>query len=274
MEDSDVESSVNFSVLNHRMKDWEIIAIPITAIIIAELLLYMGKLQAGISLHVLIPLGLAASSMWMRESNLSFALETLAMLPILRLVNISMPVFTPMTLYLFIYIYTPLLIPIFIVIRHQKITLEELGVKFDKLHLYIPVAMIAGYVIAIAEYNTITVHSLIPDASAENLFKIAVIMLFFVGLVEEIIFRSLLQNRLQTSFGMTRGLLVTGILFGIMHSGYGTLYEIAVTGIAGIVIGYMFQKTGSLPLIALTHGFVNICLFGLIPLMGYGLGLV
>ncbi len=72
---------------------------------------------------------------------------------------------------------------------------------------------------------------------------------------------------------MVKGLLITGVLFGMMHSGYGSAYELALTGFAGIVIGYMFQRTGSLPLIALTHGFVNMFLFGLIPLLGPGLGL-
>lgn len=273
MEDTNIESAGNFSVFDHRMKDWEIVSVPIVAIVIAEMLLYMGKQQAGIFLHVMIPLGMAVSSMWMRESSVSFSLEALAMLPILRLVNISMPVFTPMTLYLYIYIYAPLLIPVFIIARRQRLTLKELGFTTKKLYLYIPLALVVGYLIGLGEYNTIKVGSLIPDTSALNLLKISFVMFFFVGLVEELIFRSLLQTRLQASFGMTKGLVVTGALFGMMHSGYGSVYELLLTGFAGIVMGYMFQKTGSLPLIALTHGFVNVFLFGLIPLLGPGLGL-
>lgn len=273
MEDTAVQSEVSFSVFNHHMKDWQILAIPIIAIVGAEMLLYMGKQQAGIFLHVIIPLGLAVSSMWMKESNVSLSLETLAMLPILRLINISMPVFTAMTLYLYIYIYAPLIIPVFIIVRHQRFTVKELGLTLKNLYIYIPLAMVVGYLIGLGEYNTIKIGSLIPDTSAVNLFKISFVMFFFVGLVEELIFRSLLQTRLQASFGMAKGLIVTGMLFGMMHSGYGTAYELLFTGIAGIVIGYMFQKTGSLPLIAITHGFVNVFLFGLIPLLGPGLGL-
>ncbi len=272
MEDTNIESAGNFSVFHHRMKDWEIVSVPIVAIVIAEILLYMGKHQAGIFLHVMIPLGMAVSSMWMRESNVSFSFEALAMLPILRLVNISMPVFTPMTLYLYIYIYAPLLIPVFIIARRQRLTLKELGFTPEKLYPYIPLALVVGYLIGLGEYNTIRVGSLIPDISPLNLLKISFVMFFFVGLVEELIFRSLLQTRLQASFGMTKGLVVTGALFGMMHSGYGSVYELLLTGFAGIVMGYMFQKTGSLPLIALTHGAVNVFLFGLIPLLGPGLG--
>ncbi|WP_298685972.1 hypothetical protein [uncultured Methanomethylovorans sp.] len=55
MEDTNIESAGNFSVFHHRMKDWEIVSVPIVAIVIAEILLYMGKHQAGIFLHVMIP---------------------------------------------------------------------------------------------------------------------------------------------------------------------------------------------------------------------------
>jgi len=74
--------------------------------------------------------------------------------------------------------------------------------------------------------------------------------------------------------GMFSGLIVASILFGVLHSGYGTFYEMLFVSLAGLIMGYIFQKTRSLPLIALTHGMVNIFLFGLIPLLGPTLGLV
>lgn len=273
MEDSNIQSSVNFSLFKHPMKDWEIVAIPILAIIIAELLLYMGKQEAGILLHVMIPLGLAISTMWMRESNVTFCLEALALLPVLRLVNISMPVFLPTRLYLYIFIYAPLIIPVFFIARRQKISLKELGFTLNNLYVYIPLALVVGYVVGFGEHSIIHAGSLIPDTSALSIFKLSFVMLFFVGLVEELIFRSLLQTRLEASFGMVKGLLISGLLFGMMHSGYGEASELFMTGFAGLLIGYMFQRTRSLPFIAITHGFVNIFLFGLIPLLGTGLGI-
>ena len=107
---------------------------------------------------------------------------------------------------------------------------------------------------------------LIPDVGFSNLLHISIIMIFFVGLGEELIFRSLLQTRLQTSIGSFRGLLLASLLFGVMHSGYGTFYEIMYTSLAGLILGYMFQKTNNLPFVSLVHGFVNIFLFALIPL--------
>ncbi|HPS90369.1 MAG TPA: CPBP family intramembrane metalloprotease, partial [Methanosarcina vacuolata] len=75
-------------------------------------------------------------------------------------------------------------------------------------------------------------------------------------------------------YGAWGGIILSSILFGFMHSAYGTYYEVLYTLFVGAIIGYMFYKTRSLPLITLIHGFVNIFLFGVIPHLGSGLGLL
>jgi membrane protease YdiL (CAAX protease family) len=91
-------------------------------------------------------------------------------------------------------------------------------------------------------------------------------MVFFVGLVEELIFRSLLQTRLEQALSIPEALLITSFLFGLMHSGYGTYYEILYASFVGFIIGLIYHKTRSLPFIAVLHGFVNVFLFGILPL--------
>jgi membrane protease YdiL (CAAX protease family) len=90
-------------------------------------------------------------------------------------------------------------------------------------------------------------------------------MVLFVGLVEEIIFRSILQTRIEQALSMQEALLITSFLFGLMHSGYGTFNEILYTGFVGLVLGFAFYKTKSLPFVAILHGFVNVFLFGILP---------
>ncbi|MDD4121171.1 MAG: CPBP family glutamic-type intramembrane protease, partial [Clostridia bacterium] len=41
--------------------------------------------------------------------------------------------------------------------------------------------------------------------------------------------------------------------------------EMFYTAFVGLFMGYLFQKTRSLPFITLLHGFVNVFLFGIIP---------
>ena len=124
-----------------------------------------------------------------------------------------------------------------------------------------------GLLLAEGEYLIIRTNSLIPDLSIFNLLMLSIVMIFFVGLVEEIIFRSILQNRLEMVLGNQAGLIFTSILFGLMHSGYGNIYEIIYASFVGLFIGYLFYRTRSLPLAAMIHGSINVFLFGIIPLL-------
>ena len=90
-------------------------------------------------------------------------------------------------------------------------------------------------------------------------------MIFFVGLVEELIFRSIIQTRLEQALSAIESILITSFLFGLMHSGYGTFYEILYTGFVGLFMGFAFYKTRSLPFVAVLHGLVNVFLFGILP---------
>ncbi|MDK2948692.1 hypothetical protein SAMN04488589_0018 [Methanolobus vulcani] len=249
------------------LTDTYIISVAMLMIILAELLLYSGNYKAGITLHVITLIALSVSSIWIDGTHVARSLQVLTLLPILRLLNMSMPVFSEMTINLYVYIYAPLIVPTYLVIRHQNISKETLGFQFRNMGKYIPLAFVVGFLIAQGEHFTIHAGNLIPDLSIGSLLKLSIIMIFFVGFMEELIFRSLIQTRFSESFGEFRGLLLASLLFGVMHSGYGTIYEIFFTVFAGLVFGYLFQKTNSLPFIALAHGLVNIFLFGIIPLL-------
>ncbi|WP_292485230.1 CPBP family intramembrane glutamic endopeptidase [Methanohalobium sp.] len=255
-------------------KDVGLVAIPVLMVVFAELMLYLQKPPFAIGLHVITLVGLATSTIWIKETHINNICQAMLLLPILRLVNISMPTFFEMTIYSFVLIYLPLMFPVYYVLTSQKFTFEQVGLKARTSVIYAPLAVIVGLAIAEGEYAIISASYLIPDLSFTSILEISIVMIFFVGLVEELIFRSILQTRLEESFGLLPALLVSSFLFGIMHSGYGTLYEILFTSVAGLIMGYMFQKTRSLPVVAITHGTVNIFLFGIIPHIGPTFGLL
>lgn len=249
------------------------IMLPVMAILMAELLLFLRRMEYAIWLHVIVLISLALFTIRIHETGIYRIYQTLMLLPLLRLVNISMPIFFDLTLYSYVFVYTPLIIPVYFVAVHQKFTAVQIGLTRKNLKLFIPAAVIIGFLIAEGEYYLIQPGYLIPDMSLWNVLKLSIVMILFIGVIEELIFRSLIQTRFEEFFGMFSGLLLTSVLFGIMHSGYGTVYEMLFTCLAGFIIGYLFQRTRSFPLIALIHGIVNIFLFGLIPHLGQTLGL-
>jgi len=253
------------------MKVKPAVLLPVAAILIAEAFLFFKYHRYGIGIHIITLIALSLTAYRIRDiepSNVgsSNLLQALALLPLFRILNITMPIFFTQTLYIFPLIYGPIFISIYYVAKNQKFTEQELGMSFEKLHIYLPASIILGMVLGRIEYNTITVESLIPMPTLQDFLIFAVIMIVFTGMAEELLFRSLVQTRLEQTTGRWAGLIIASLLFGAMHSGYGTIYEILFTSSAGFIIGYLFQKTRSLAFIALTHGLINVFLFGVIPL--------
>jgi membrane protease YdiL (CAAX protease family) len=240
-------------------------AIPILCITTAELLIFSGRLGAAVWLHIITLIALSLSNLLIKDYEVNKIHQALMLLPILRLINLSVPIFFDTTLYTFIFVYGPLAIPVAVIVTQQQNSIEKIGISMKNIGLYMILSVPLGFLLGLGEYMTIRTGYLVPDLTFGNLLKLTIIMVFFVGLVEEIIFRSILQTRLEEALSVQEALLITSILFGLMHSGYGTFQEILYTGFVGFIMGFIFYKTRSLPFITVLHGFVNVFLFGILP---------
>ncbi len=241
------------------------IAIPVVCIGIAELLIFAGRMKLAIWIHIGVLIALSLSDIVVKNLKVYRIYQALMLLPILRLVNLSMPVFFNTTLYTFVFVYAPLLVPLGIIVMSQRSSFERIGITAKNLPAYIVLSIPLGFLLGLGEYLTIRPGYLIQNFSIGNLFILTFIMVFFVGLVEEIIFRSILQTRLEDALGVKEAVLIAGLLFGLMHSGYGTFHEVLYTGFVGLFMGFAFYKTRSLPFVVVLHGLVNVFLFGIFP---------
>lgn len=246
---------------------WVYLAIPIVAIVLAELMIYSGRNLEAIGIYALVLLGLSFSIIYIKNKDIQKTYQSFLLLPILRLVDFSMPIFYEEKLYNLIFIYCLLAIPVSIAAINQEFTPAQLGMTFKKIGIYIPLSIFMGLLLGAGEYIIVGKNPLIQDLSILNLINLTIIMVFLVSPIEEMIFRSILQTRLEIVVGSREALIVTSILFGLMHSGYGSVYEIFYITLVGAVIGYLFYGTRSLPLVALIHGFMNVFFFGILPLL-------
>ncbi|WP_410508100.1 type II CAAX endopeptidase family protein [Methanosarcina hadiensis] len=238
---------------------------PVLVIAIAEFMIYSGRVIEAMEVHAVLLFGLSLSMLYIKNEEIQKTYQAFILLPVLRLVNLSMPAFYEITIYSFVFIYGLLTIPVTIALTNQGFTREQLGITFKRMWVYIPLSIIMGLLLGLGEYLIIETNYLIPDLSIIPLLILILVMVFLVGLVEEIIFRSILQNRLEMFLGSRGGVIVTSVVFGLMHSGYGNVIEIFYAFLMGFIIGYMFYKTRSLPLVTMIHGFTNVFLFGVIP---------
>ncbi len=242
--------------------------LPILGIAVGEFVMYYGQMYAGLGIHIInlqiITLILIFGSLSPETKNV---LQSLLLLLLLRIVSLAMPQIFSSALLWYLLVYGVMFLPVYLIIKNQQIASKQLGINFSRLHVYLPFALLIGAITALIEYRILAPASLIENTGILNVVLIVIVMLVFVGVVEELIFRSILQTRLEEVLGLKYGLLLSAVIFGIMHVGYGTITEILLAGIFGIIVGYIFQRTRSLPFIVAIHGTANVLLFGILPVI-------
>jgi membrane protease YdiL (CAAX protease family) len=244
------------------------IYLPVLGIGAGEIMMFFGQVYPGLAIHI-INLQVLTLLLIFSEfpSKIKMIHQSLTLLLLLRIVNLAMPQFFTQTLMVYPLTYGIMYIAVYTVIRNQNISDKELGLNSKRLHIYLPSALIIGAAAALIEYSILKPVPLIENTGLSNLILIAIVMFMFVGAIEELIFRSMLLTRLEKVFDPITALLLSGTLFGIMHSGYGRVDEILFAGIFGFIIGYIFQKTRSFPFIMVIHGTANVLLFGILPII-------
>jgi membrane protease YdiL (CAAX protease family) len=241
------------------MKKYEVLSVIL--IIIAEIFLFFGYGISSVAIHSINILLIIGFTILKSDHRL---IQALLLVSLLRIVNLSLPVFFSFTIYWFASLYGIMFIPIALTIREQNLRLRDLGMTFSKIYL-LPFAIILGIGLGIIEFIIFSPSALIPNLTPGEIFKLSIVMFFFIGLVEEIIFRSMLQQRLEEKIGLFKGLIVASIIFGAMHSGYSNYYEFLFASFAGLMIGFGFQRTRSLPFAIIAHGVNNVILYGILP---------
>ncbi len=244
----------------------KVIYLPAAGIAVGELLMFYGYVYPGLAVHIMnlqaITLVLVLGKY---SSDTKNVLQSLLLLLQMRIINLAMPQFFTLTLLEYPLIYGVMFIPVYYVTKHQHISSQDIGADLKRWYIYLPSALAIGTVMAILEFRILHPTSLIMNLKLNNLLLIVIVMFVFVAAAEELIFRCILQTRLEKVFGPNQAVLFGALLFGIMHAGYGLISEVVFATFFGIVLGFIFQKTRSFPFILVIHGTANVLLFGILP---------
>jgi hypothetical protein len=239
----------------------------ILLIITGEGLLFAGYRVADVGVQAINIVAVAVIVVALRGQRVKLV-EVLALVSVFRVVNLSFALVPTTTLYWLIAIYGVMYVPIVALIVHCKMSRSDLGLTGGvRLAYLIPIGALMGTAFGLVEYRILGNSALIPSFSLLGLIEVSIVMIFFVGFVEELLFRSLLQQSLVERSGAVVGILITSIIFAVMHAGYANGYELLFAFGAGLVFGVAFYKTKSLPFVVTIHAVNNIILFGVLPFL-------
>jgi len=124
--------------------------------------------------------------------------------------------------------------------RVMKRPLSAIGIKKDKLLLSIGLCIVFSVIQYFLTLNTLA----LPDF--KTLFPL-ISMVIAVGFFENVFFRGFAQLRIEESFGIIPGIILSAIIYCLYHVGYGMAGSEYVTLlIIGLIYSAIFRLTSSI----------------------------
>jgi len=95
--------------------------------------------------------------------------------------------------------------------------------------------------------------------------RIVGLLFFLIGPGEELFWRGFLQRRFQVHFGGLIGWLLVTAVYAVVHAGSGNPMLVLAAAVCGLFWGFLFLRTRSLLLVAVSHTVWDLAVFILFP---------
>ena len=207
---------------------------------------------------------------------------SLALVPLLRITNLTIVEMDLAHLWLYPTIYLPPLLAAVAVIIFRgsgrtivfaksesavifsifKTEAKDIGLNSRLLGIQLGIGA-TGVLIGIASYPILKTEPAIFELIWHQVW-LPVFILLSIGFIEELIFRGVIQRGAVGLFG-NWGILYVSILFAVLYIGFLSIKLIIFAFIISLYFGWIVKTTKSILGVALAHGLLNITLYFLFP---------
>jgi membrane protease YdiL (CAAX protease family) len=235
------------------------------AVTAAEVITVAIKPMWGIVFHILILVALLLHAALVGKDTLQKFLLSLALVPLIRIISLSLPLANIPQVWWYPIVYAPLLVAALEVARLSGYRREQVGLTFKRVGIQLAIAL-TGLLFGMVEYFILREEA---EASGRVLQETWLLTAFFLlvctGFVEELMFRGVMQRSAEGMFGWW-GIIYVSFLFGIFHLIHNSWMDVVLVFGIALFFGWVVKKTGSLLGVTLSHGIANIVLYLVIPL--------
>ncbi len=240
------------------------------AIVIAEVVTVVVHPIWGMTCHILIFIVLIVHSAVGATNLQRPLLLSLALVPLVRIMSLSMPLADIPQIWWYPIIYVPLLVAAVVVMRILNYTGEDTGLTFKRQPVkWLPVQLVValtGFIFGVAEYFILRPEPIVTELTWQAIWLPALVLVVFTGFVEELIFRGILQRSAVAVF-RDWGIVYASLLFAILHIGFLSWIDVVFVFLVALFFGWVVKKTGSLVGVTVSHGITNILLFLVVPFL-------
>jgi membrane protease YdiL (CAAX protease family) len=235
---------------------------------IAELLTVFADARYGFWIHLILFTAMVTLGMMDRSRPQSRLWLTLALAPLIRMVSLATPLSGFRLVYWYLLTGVPIFIAAYAVVRYLQLPRQRfaLQMKLSPGQLLVGASGLAlGYI----EYLILRPQPLIPEWNAVYVIEALLILTLFTGLVEEIVFRGLMQHAAEWVLGRA-GVIFVALIFAILHIGYKSLVDMVFVFAVALYFGFYVRRTRSIFGVTLAHGLTNVALFLIFPFVLVG----
>lgn len=237
----------------------------VSAVAIAELLTVFVAPLVGLACHWILLIYSLVQTVFNIDKTSRDLLLGLSLIPLIRIISISLPLAGVPQLYWYLLIYLPLLAATLAVIRILGLKLKQVGFVLGNVPLQISLGIISGFSLGTLEYLILKPAPIVSSLSIEEIWLPSLVLLVTTGFVEELIFRGVLQKLAVTTMGVVPGIIYVSLAFAVLHFGFYSALGVFFVFLVAVIFAVVVKKTGSLLAVTLSHGLTNIMLFAVAP---------
>lgn len=237
------------------------------AVTLAEIVTSHVDLLAGIMLHIVILVTMAMGIGRSTDASQRAFLMPLMLAPMIRIVSLGLPLGSLSTSWRFLLPSIPLFAASVLVMRALALNRTQVGLCLPKRrHLLTTIAVAAsGVLLGAMEYRILGPENVLDSTSvAVWMFPVAAIFIGS-GLLEELMFRGIMQSTAQKVFGARMAILYISAIFAVLHVGHLSIVDIAFVFGVALYFGAIVRVTGTLAGVVVAHGLTNVVLFLVFP---------
>ena len=190
----------------------------------------------------------------------------LALAPLIRILNLSLPLAVFPLTYWYAVVSFPLLVGAVVVAQINGYRRKEIGLGWGNKNLLFHLLFgLTGLPLGLIEYLILRPEPLVPVLSLPDVFLPALILLVCTGFTEEFIFRGIMQKAASDLLGQKTALILVGFIFAILHVTHLSVIDVVFVFGVAVFFSTVVRRTGSLIGVTLAHGLTNIALYLILP---------
>jgi membrane protease YdiL (CAAX protease family) len=232
------------------------------SIIGAEALTIFVNPLGGMIVYLLLLLLLATGASLVRKDPIHRFYLALGLVPLIRIVNLSMPLSDVSPVYSYLIMAVPIVIGAAAVAMALRMRPADIGLAVHGIPLQILVALL-GVAIGYADYLILKPEPLIDALTFRSVLLPALVLLAVAGFVEGLVFRGVLQGAAEASPGV--GWIYVALVSTVLQMGQRSILHMALAVGMALAYGWTVKRTGSILGVCLSQGVAAICLYLVFP---------